>query len=123
LPRRCRRAAAALLSLLLRCWLFERATGIDEHFGIVPLEAMAAARPVVAVGLGGPCESVVHGTTGWLCEPSAAAFADAFEDVRTLQSDAMLEGRGAAARTHVEGSFGLPAFGKRLEAHLRALCE
>ena len=74
---------------------------------------------MVAVGLGGPCESVVHGSTGWLCEPSAAAFADAFEDVRTLQTDAMLEGRGAAARTHVEASFGLPAFGGRLEAHLR----
>ena len=38
-----------------------------EHFGIVPLEAMAAGRPVVAVDDGGPKETVKHGATGWLC--------------------------------------------------------
>ena len=92
-----------------------------EHFGIVPLEAMAAARPVIAVGLGGPCESVVHGHTGWLCEPTAAAFADAFDEVRQLHASCMLEGRGAAARAHVEANFGLERFGQLLEAHLKAL--
>jgi len=92
-----------------------------EHFGIVPLEAMAAARPVIAVGLGGPCESVVHGHTGWLCEPTAAAFADAFDEVRRLHASCMLEARGAEARAHVEANFGLQRFGQLLEAHLKAL--
>lgn len=92
-----------------------------EHFGIVPLEAMAAGRPVVAVGLGGPCESVVHGQTGWLCEPSAAAFADAFEELIGLQADGMLQGRGEAARAHVAANFGLPSFGAKLEAHLQGI--
>lgn len=31
----------------------------NEHFGIVPIEAMAVARPVVASNSGGPMETVV----------------------------------------------------------------
>jgi glycogen synthase len=49
----------------------------NEHFGIVPLEAMAAARPVVACSSGGPLESVVDGETGFLCDPTPSAFAAA----------------------------------------------
>ncbi len=49
----------------------------NEHFGIVPLEAMAAGRPVLAVNSGGPRESVVDGQTGFLREPQPQAFADA----------------------------------------------
>ena len=48
-----------------------------EHFGIVPLEAMAAGRPVIACASGGPLESVAHGRTGFLCDPGPAAFAAA----------------------------------------------
>lgn len=52
-------------------------TPAGEHFGIVPLEAMAARRPVIAANSGGPLESVAHGRTGFLCEPDPAAFAAA----------------------------------------------
>jgi glycosyltransferase involved in cell wall biosynthesis len=41
----------------------------QEGLGRVPLEAMAAARPVVAVRAGGPAETVLHGETGLLAEP------------------------------------------------------
>lgn len=46
-----------------------------EPYGLVPLEAMACARPVVAVAEGGFVENVEHGVTGFLTprEPSAAA--------------------------------------------------
>jgi glycosyltransferase involved in cell wall biosynthesis len=36
----------------------------EEDFGIVPLEAQACGRPVVAFGRGGALESVEHGRTG-----------------------------------------------------------
>lgn len=36
----------------------------DEDFGITPLEAQAAARPVIAYGAGGALASVVDGVTG-----------------------------------------------------------
>lgn len=38
----------------------------DEDFGIVPVEAMAAGRPVIAYGGGGVLETVVDGVTGLL---------------------------------------------------------
>ena len=38
----------------------------EEDFGIVPVEAMAAGKPVIAYGVGGGGESVVDGQTGIL---------------------------------------------------------
>lgn len=38
----------------------------EEDFGIVPLEAMAAGKPVIAFGKGGALETVVPGCTGLL---------------------------------------------------------
>ncbi|KAI5804152.1 hypothetical protein DFH27DRAFT_481090 [Peziza echinospora] len=38
----------------------------NEHFGIVPLEAMGMGVPVLATDTGGPLESIVEGVTGWL---------------------------------------------------------
>lgn len=39
-----------------------------EDFGIVPVEAMAAGRPVIANAVGGAAESIIHGRTGALVE-------------------------------------------------------
>ena len=41
-------------------------TPVGEHFGIVPLEAMAAGVPVIAMASGGPLETVKNGETGYL---------------------------------------------------------
>ena len=45
----------------------------NEHFGIVPLEAMYARRPLIACSSGGPLESVLHGETGPPSLPPASA--------------------------------------------------
>jgi len=42
-----------------------------EHFGIVPLEAMDAGVPVVAINSGGPMETIVDGVTGYLVDYSS----------------------------------------------------
>jgi alpha-1,3/alpha-1,6-mannosyltransferase len=89
-----------------------------EHFGIVPLEAMAAARPVIACNSGGPTESVVHGTTGLLCEPSAVAFADAYGQLLDAKAAAAM---GAAARSHVVERFSRASFGAALSAKVQEL--
>lgn len=57
-------------------------TPTNEHFGIVPLEAMAAGRPVLACNSGGPRESVLHGSTGFLADPRAEDFARAMAKLR-----------------------------------------
>ncbi|MEI6863496.1 MAG: glycosyltransferase [Candidatus Omnitrophota bacterium] len=49
-----------------------------EDFGIVPLEAMASGRPVIAFGAGGALETVVKGETG---EFFYRQTADSLEDV------------------------------------------
>jgi glycosyltransferase involved in cell wall biosynthesis len=44
-----------------------------EDFGIVPLEAMASGRPVIAYGAGGALETVVDGVTGIIFKAQTAA--------------------------------------------------
>lgn len=41
----------------------------NEHFGIVPIEAMLAKVPVLATNTGGPLETIYDGRTGWLRSP------------------------------------------------------
>lgn len=50
----------------------------EEDFGIVPVEAMASGRPVIAYGRGGALETVVEGLTGiFFHEQSEQAVLDA----------------------------------------------
>jgi len=94
-------------------------TPLAEHFGLVPLEAMAAGRPVVAVNRGGPTETIVHGQTGWLVDPRPESFADAL--TRILTDPEAAHRMGQAGWSHVRTHFSRPAFGARLESSLRAL--
>jgi glycosyltransferase involved in cell wall biosynthesis len=69
----------------------------EEDFGIVPLEAQACGRPVVALGRGGALETVVPGVTGALVDDlDARAFAEALTDTIERRFDV------ASIRAHAE---------------------
>src|SRR5207245_5886639 len=65
-----------LLSLYQRCYAIVYPT-FNEDWGMVPIEAMACEKPVIAVARGGPTETVIHGVTGLLAEPTVESFANA----------------------------------------------
>ncbi|MBA0791936.1 hypothetical protein Gohar_016477 [Gossypium harknessii] len=102
-------------SLLSEC-LCVLYTPTDEHFGIVPLEAMAAHKPVIACNSGGPVETIKNGETGFLCDPSPKDFALAM--AKFIQDPEMAKRMGEQARQHVNESFSTMTFGQRLNQFL-----
>jgi len=84
----------------------------EEDFGIVPLEAQACGRPIVALGRGGALETVVTGETGILVDESTPeAFAVAIADAMSRTFDA------GAIRRHAE-QFGRARFGDEMAAQI-----
>ena len=85
----------------------------EEDFGIVPLEAQACGRPVVALARGGALETVVPNETGILVDdPGAEAWAGAITDAVERRFDAAL------IRHHAE-RFSRERFGNEIEALVR----
>ncbi|KAH0920406.1 hypothetical protein HID58_028066 [Brassica napus] len=91
-------------------------TPTDEHFGIVPLEAMAAYKPVIACNSGGPVETVKSGATGYLCEPSPEDFSSAM--AKFVEDPELARRMGSEARKHVVESFSAKTFGEKLNQYL-----
>ncbi|CAL5069670.1 unnamed protein product [Urochloa decumbens] len=91
-------------------------TPTDEHFGIVPLEAMAARKPVIACNSGGPVETVVNEVTGFLCDPSPAEFSKAM--LKLVRDHDLTLGMGKQARDHVVQKFSTKTFGDLLNSYV-----
>ena len=85
---------------------------LDEPFGLVPLEAMAHARAVLASRRGGPAESVVDGVTGVHVDPLDPA-AIARELVALWRDPARCEALGRAGRERYLREFTLERFADR----------
>jgi glycosyltransferase involved in cell wall biosynthesis len=83
-----------------------------EDFGITPIEANAAGKPVVAFGAGGVLESQVEGVSAvFFGQPTADALLDAIERVGLLTSTP------AQRRANAE-RFGPDAFAARLHGEI-----
>ena len=95
-----------------------------EHFGIVPLEAMDAGVPVVAIKSGGPMETIVDGETGYLVDyssgdttntprenPTVKGFANAIH--KLLSNPAQSQAMGQRGRERVDKEFGMETFRKQ----------
>ncbi|MDO9407670.1 glycosyltransferase [Patulibacter sp.] len=99
---------ATLLELFASC----RAAILpgQEDFGLLPLEANASGKPVIALAAGGALETVVDGRTGFLCpEPTADAFAACIRRLDDLDADPAVYARQAER-------FSAEAFGRELTA-------
>jgi glycosyltransferase involved in cell wall biosynthesis len=87
----------------------------EEDFGITPLEAMAAGRPVIAYAAGGALDTVVPGITGrFFSQPSAAALAVAVAAERGDRYDA------ATIRAHAE-QFSRQRFLERMREYIASI--
>jgi len=71
-------------------------TPFNEDWGLVPLEAMALQKPVIAVNRGGPRETISHGETGFLVEPDADSFSSMMEYL--ADSPEVAQAMGVAGR-------------------------
>ncbi|KAL1433446.1 hypothetical protein MTO96_012562 [Rhipicephalus appendiculatus] len=83
-------------------------TPANEHFGIVPVEAMCMRRAVVACNSGGPTETVLDGETGLLCDPTPKAFAAAL--VRLAKDRSLTQEMGERGRKRAEELFSWQRF-------------
>jgi phosphatidylinositol alpha-mannosyltransferase len=105
---------AALPGYYAACDVFcSPATG-QESQGVVLLEAMASARPVVAFHIPGYREVVTSGRQGWLVPLfDTDALADALVDVLSHPSEARR--MGAAGRQSAVSAYAWPLIAERLQ--------
>ncbi len=91
-------------------------TPVNEDFGMIPLEAMASEKPVLAVNEGGPRETVVHGETGYLVNSPH----DLANYMNLLVNDInLVEFLGKNGRKRVLNNFTWDVFFKRFDSALR----
>lgn len=61
----------------------------NEHFGMVPCEAMSVGTSVIACNSGGPTETVVNSKTGFLCDPNPEDFAARMNELIKISKDSI----------------------------------
>lgn len=91
-------------------------SGINEDFGIVPLEAMACEKPIISVNEGGPRESILDGKTGFLVN-SVEEMAQKMEWV--AHNPSFVEKMGKAGRKHVIANYSWKHFLDEFEKHAK----
>lgn len=94
----------------------------SESLGMVVIETMAMARPVVSTRAGGPSETVIDGQTGFLVTPeSSSEFADCV--LRLLRDPELRERIGGAARQHVEAHLSAKSYADQFESFIQTFIQ
>ncbi|KAJ5636028.1 Glycosyl transferase family 1 [Penicillium longicatenatum] len=97
-------------------------TPINEHFGIVPVEAMRVGLPVLASNTGGPLETIVEGETGWLRDAHAVdEWTAVMDKVLNELSQQQIDKMAAAGKLRADSEFSLTAMGDRLEQEISTM--
>jgi glycosyltransferase involved in cell wall biosynthesis len=87
----------------------------EEDFGMVPVEAMASGRPVVAFGQGGATETVAPGVSGvFFADQTVDAISSAVKSLDSIEIDP----KKIAAHA---GRFGRAQFFQKMRAHIDSL--
>jgi glycosyltransferase involved in cell wall biosynthesis len=87
----------------------------EEDFGMVPVEAMASGRPVVAFGRGGATETVIDGISGvFFHEQTIEAISAAVKRLADMEIDPIRIAQHAS-------QFGRDQFLKKMRAHINDL--
>ncbi|PIO97170.1 glycosyltransferase [Pleomorphomonas carboxyditropha] len=89
----------------------------EEDFGIIPVEVMAAGRPVIAYGRGGILDSVLPQVTGLFFHEQTPEALEAA--VKELEIDLLPRLNGVKLRVHAEG-FSPQIFAERMKAAVEA---
>ncbi|WP_420369712.1 glycosyltransferase [Curtobacterium sp. L1-20] len=103
---------------LARCDVAVHASLVEEGFGQVVVEAMAAGRPVVASSAGGPAEIITDGVDGLLVEPGSVDALEAAMRQTVLDAD-LRQALGNGGRRRA-AAFTLDGIVQRLESILLA---
>jgi alpha-1,3/alpha-1,6-mannosyltransferase len=92
----------------------------NEHFGIVPVEAMYMNCIVLACNSGGPTESIVDGETGYLLEgDDVGLWGQKLDEIYNSKSDTQLLNKlKQQGKQRVEDIFSFDAFANQLSEYV-----
>lgn len=109
-------------TMLLKAATLLLYTPSNEHFGIVPLEAMLAGVPVVAVNSGGPLETIVDGGTGWLrSADDVGQWTNILQDSMHSTPSENLQQMGEKGKQRVKSEFSEQKMAHRLDDELESM--
>ena len=88
---------------------------INEDYGLVPLEAMASYKPVIAINEGGPKDTIINNKTGYLIN-NEREMAEKME--KLIAYPFLLKKMGKCGRNHVIKKYSWDCFFKEYDKYL-----